>query len=206
MRADIWAILDAWSGLDRRESRRLLAAAPVQRIEAVVGAEAVIWLQGVEWSLPLFSAERTRRSEPESGVLVLTASRLILVGGRMSTTWPLRSVERFSFAPASFVRSSPPHFVVRTALGAQNLVPGGRVTEQPMLRHVREALVLAHAEAALQPDPPTRADAGAPITAEADAARRRIETVIGEFATLRDRGTITQAQFEIERRRVLDGG
>lgn len=208
MRADIEAVLDSWRSLDRGESRRLQAAAAVQHIETAVGAETVSWFQGVEWSVPLFSTEPARRAEPESGVLVVTATRLVLVGTRSTTTWPLGSVERFSFRPASFVRSSPPHFVVRTTLGEQNLVPGGRVAGEPMLRHVREALVLARAEAALltsasSSEPP---DAGGQTDAGAEAARRRIETVIGEFATLRDRGTITQAQFEAERQRLLDDG
>lgn len=58
----------------------------------------------------------------------------------------------------------------------------------------------AQAEAAL------RDAAGLPdveAVATTDAERRRVEFVIGEFATLRDRGTITQARFEAERRQLL---
>ena len=197
VRADIQSVLDAWSTLHRGEYRRLARLEPVQRIESLAGSETVVWFQSVEWSAPLFAPNPTLRSEPDAGVLALTPTRLILIG-RDPAMWPLSSVETFVFRPANFGDGTPAHFSVRTSLGLQNLVLGRRVSQQPMLSHVRTALASASG--------PIAAPAGTPVSRRfggADEDEQRLDAIIGELATLRDRGTITQAQFEEERLRLL---
>lgn len=210
------AVFDEWRQLFPKEGRRLADISVVSELEAVLGPESVIWFQRVEWwpatvsvrheapvdpdedifggsILGFSTADEAPSGQPDAGVVAVTPTRLLLIGERTRSSWPLTAVAGFSFHPARFVQSTAAHFELRTPAGLHRLLPGRGVPHERMLAEVAEAL-------ARRPAAPA---ARTPELAGAAADRSSTAALLGQLAEMRDRGTITQAQFEAERLRLL---
>ena len=213
------AVLDSWRRLNPKEGRRLAGTSVVADLEGVLGSEPVIWFQRVEWwpaavsvpTAPAVPADPTDPADPDgdifggsilgfstadeppsgppdAGVVAVTATRLLLIGERTRASWPLSAVTRSSFHPARFVQSTAAHIELRTPDGLHRLLPGRGVSAEKLLSEVADA----------------RTRIRAVPTVPAVAANGATAALLGQLAEMRDRGTITQAQFEAERSRLLN--
>jgi hypothetical protein len=225
MRADVQAVVEGWRRLNAKEARRLAGLSVVEGLDGILGSEPATWFQQVEWwpatvvapepaaaaaaaaaaddifggsILGFSTADEAPSGRPDSGLLVLTGTRLLLIGEWTRSGWPLASVQRFTFVPGRFVQSTAAHFELRTPEGLHRLLPGRGVPHQPMLDRVAESLARVRSA----PPPPVAGPRAETSSAAGDASGSTV-ALLAQLEEMRDRGTITQTQFESERERLL---